>query len=689
MLRFIRIISQSVGALAVFGIVSTSVAVANPTTTAPTSATTTAASTVATNPTNLGATAINPDDVAQAGPLSDVPQGHWAYDAVAQLAKDGLIKGYPDGTFKGNRPMTRYEAAVLTYRAVDEIEAQITAGKVVEQADIDSVKKLLAAFGNELKAVEAHVDTLDKSVTGVNQSVKALKAEADATQLRVNQGKVGFNLVERPGTSYYNVSVTNGGPVPALGANPGNLVQSGTVGFGPGGLNPPTAIGPQAHGVNYTLARFFLGGQMDPRWSYGLRVSDKLVNENATGNTSVSPSFCTFTSTNCSFSDLNNGSGTNPLNLDFAYLQYSSPGGLTSQIGRYSVGSYGRYATSPTNLVFAGQQITGGNLGYNDPHGHIYAAVYYGIPSVSSATLQANASSVCSQNVVGLNYASNSLLPGAQGNFNGINPRCNSTQQDVGAWLGYYFTGPRVFIGGSSENFKGKQYTFYNPSAINCKIGAPAQTLQATSATTCTQNGGIAAPSSEQGNYVTGEGDPQLVEAYLAAYFGPKAQPKWDLALAYDRHIGTNPFTGGAYASANAYAGSLTFASKGNVFGPGSNNNAFYPGTGRKDSNVAQVEYAWYGLNSLGGIEAGNYLGTLAYTNNSGITNPNGLYDLGISVGHWFTDNVRFSIDAYHIQNHANIPVGTNGTANTTCPGCYVSSLQQNQINAEMYMYFF
>lgn len=40
-----------------------------------------------------------------AGPMDDVPFDHWAYDACDLLVKDGIIIGYPDGTFKGNRAM--------------------------------------------------------------------------------------------------------------------------------------------------------------------------------------------------------------------------------------------------------------------------------------------------------------------------------------------------------------------------------------------------------------------------------------------------------------------------------------------------------------------------------------------------------------------------------------------------------
>ena len=44
-----------------------------------------------------------------ANPFSDLPAGHWAYGAVAKLAAAGVVDGFPDGTFKGDKTMTRYE----------------------------------------------------------------------------------------------------------------------------------------------------------------------------------------------------------------------------------------------------------------------------------------------------------------------------------------------------------------------------------------------------------------------------------------------------------------------------------------------------------------------------------------------------------------------------------------------------
>lgn len=48
-----------------------------------------------------------------ANPFSDVPANHWAYDAVTMLAADGINQGYGDGTFRGDRNITRYEAATM------------------------------------------------------------------------------------------------------------------------------------------------------------------------------------------------------------------------------------------------------------------------------------------------------------------------------------------------------------------------------------------------------------------------------------------------------------------------------------------------------------------------------------------------------------------------------------------------
>ena len=696
MSRFIRTISQSVGLLAVVSMMCTSVAVANPTAPAPTSDATTTAATASVAPTNSTNTAAAPDadtdDVAQGGPLSDVPQGHWAYDAVSQLVKDGLIVGYPDGQFKGNRPMTRYEAAVLTYRAVDQIEAQITAGKAVNQADIDAVKKLMAAFAKELKDVEAHVAALQKTVDSHSKSLADLKAEADATQLRVNQGKLGFNAEIRPGTSSFTLNGYN-----ALGAP---IAPGTTVSFGTGAANS-AKIGQLSTGTNYDLFRLYLGGQIDPRWSYGVRISDA-IKYSPFDATTTSPSYCAgatayVVAANCAYTVLNYGTtppqNTLPLNLDYAYVQYSSPGGITSQIGRYSVGAYGKFAASPNgSLLFGGSGVTGANLGYSDPRGHFYAAFYYGQQSVNDASLLANGTNTnagagnltCTQGVYGLNAASAASGVNGLGRFTGINPFCTAQQSEEAGWLVYYFSGPRIAIGGAADNQQGKQYTFWNQNQVTCTVaaGATKGVYQAASPALCNANFPGATTSTPTSYFLNGQGNVQAFEGYLSAYFGPKATPTFNLELAYAQHTGVNPFTGGSFQGGDAESLEFTYASKGNLFAGGGYTNPWITGGGRRNSNVIAISLNRFGLNSLANIQNTDFGGATPFENNPGLTGINGLQGAGIQFGHWFSDSIRFGVNAFHIQNDfgTQIPISTGG---------FITQVNENQLNGEMYLYFF
>lgn len=105
-----------------------------------------------------------------ANPFADVPAGHWAYDAVAQLAADGLISGYPDGQFKGPQKATRYEVAAMVARAVargDELHAS--------KKDIELLKKLMVEFKDELDALGAKVDKIDKRVGKLEKGIGSWK----------------------------------------------------------------------------------------------------------------------------------------------------------------------------------------------------------------------------------------------------------------------------------------------------------------------------------------------------------------------------------------------------------------------------------------------------------------------------------------------------------------------------------
>ena len=89
----------------------------------------------------------------------DVPENHWAYEAVETMAKTGLVKGYPDGEFKGDRNMTRYEFAQIVYNAI--------------QAGIKVDERLVQEFRPELEYFRIDTISKDKDGNPVIQRVRA------------------------------------------------------------------------------------------------------------------------------------------------------------------------------------------------------------------------------------------------------------------------------------------------------------------------------------------------------------------------------------------------------------------------------------------------------------------------------------------------------------------------------------
>ncbi|MCF0157641.1 MAG: S-layer homology domain-containing protein, partial [Veillonella sp.] len=108
----------------------------------------------------------------------DVPENHWAYDYVEDLAKKGLLVGYPDGEFKGDRTMTRYEFAAVMYRALqngapidgnmarmtNEFEPEMQA---VQQADRFRVDRVHGDENDRYKVERIRVNSEDKQTRDV------------------------------------------------------------------------------------------------------------------------------------------------------------------------------------------------------------------------------------------------------------------------------------------------------------------------------------------------------------------------------------------------------------------------------------------------------------------------------------------------------------------------------------------
>ena len=164
---------------------------------------------------------------AAATPFVDVPSTHWAYQAIQSLAADGFIEGYSDGTFKGDRPLTRYEIAVIISRIIQRVNLNVS--QTPSKADLDKLQKLIDAFKDEL-------DSLGVRVTNVEDALDALDKRTKFAQSVQFHGVILPNNSSRqrttPAKSIVNSSI-------AVGAPNTTLYYGGSVAAGrTGGIDP-------------------------------------------------------------------------------------------------------------------------------------------------------------------------------------------------------------------------------------------------------------------------------------------------------------------------------------------------------------------------------------------------------------------------------------------------------------------
>merc|ERR1711977_195614 len=113
------------------------------------------------------------DQVTSVTQFSDVYPTDWAYQALSNLVETyGCVAGYPNGTFRGNRAMTRYEAAALLNACLDSVTGMT-----------DELKRLIREFETELAIIKGRVDGLEARVGELEASqfstTTKLKGQAD------------------------------------------------------------------------------------------------------------------------------------------------------------------------------------------------------------------------------------------------------------------------------------------------------------------------------------------------------------------------------------------------------------------------------------------------------------------------------------------------------------------------------
>lgn len=219
---------------------------------------------------------------AMAQNFPDVPQTHWAYEAVLQLKNAGILHGYPNGNYLGTRPATRYELAMAVYNAwarlkgiTDGLDTRVKAlearpaGGDVTKADLDALAAQLAAMRRDIDAMKGWGDEIaslkrltsefqrELAAMGVDvaQLQSGLKDLADRVTALENRkppvsfsGDVGAYMIAGYGTSgNYGVTVdarpygvrrranfnpnapANQQPGGPLGSGIGNLLEDSSV----------------------------------------------------------------------------------------------------------------------------------------------------------------------------------------------------------------------------------------------------------------------------------------------------------------------------------------------------------------------------------------------------------------------------------------------------------------------------
>lgn len=111
---------------------------------------------------------------AGAAPLfPDVPEEHWARDAVADLATKGILEGYPDGTFKGDRASTRWEMALSLQRILALMQQEHT--RFATKAELEALRALATQLKDELNALGVRVKNLEQEYSALDMRTRHLE----------------------------------------------------------------------------------------------------------------------------------------------------------------------------------------------------------------------------------------------------------------------------------------------------------------------------------------------------------------------------------------------------------------------------------------------------------------------------------------------------------------------------------
>ena len=121
-------------------------------------------------------------NVTSVSELSDVKPTDWAFQALKSLVERyGLIAGYPDGTFRGNRALTRYEFAAALNATLDRLNQQIATNNAnfISREDLEILRRLQAEFDGELASLRGRIENLSQRLDAVQQFSTTTKLDGE------------------------------------------------------------------------------------------------------------------------------------------------------------------------------------------------------------------------------------------------------------------------------------------------------------------------------------------------------------------------------------------------------------------------------------------------------------------------------------------------------------------------------
>lgn len=225
----------------------------------------------------------------------DVPENHWAYEALENLKKEGCLVGYPDGLYRGGRPASRYEMAVALYACykhmktmVDGMNDQIKAltekidGWGDVPGDIKALRDQLAAlqstvdgmkaWGDDIAALKKMAETFEKELAALGVDVEALKKDLSDLEKRVTALEKKKPAVDIHGD--LNILALGGnGDDRNLGITPGGTITgAGSDGYAGKvvGINRDFAV------IHEAKLKFMGTNEEGPKWWATLIVGNTL-----------------------------------------------------------------------------------------------------------------------------------------------------------------------------------------------------------------------------------------------------------------------------------------------------------------------------------------------------------------------------------------------------------------------------